>query len=296
MFGAVASATPPGVMALEADPCAGVLDVVIVDVAIGATAKPWVGGQALIAYDTTHLFFVGPMSGDPIFDLPIYFASNPVLGHIDLANGIAPGGGDTNGDVVLSRLVFLTLATPSPCPVADLVWFRSDPVFETRLSMEDGTPINPTLQSLNPLSITDGPTITPPADQSWALPLLAGCVIGGNPGFATATSPCGGAPVITWQRSDGELTLTAPYRYLDSPIIIEWTATDDCGNSASADQVIAVTGCLGDLNGDSVVNGADIAIILGFWGVTPLYLGDLNCDGLADGVDIALLLGNWGPC
>ncbi|MBX3355427.1 MAG: S8 family serine peptidase [Phycisphaeraceae bacterium] len=46
----------------------------------------------------------------------------------------------------------------------------------------------------------------------------------------------------------------------------------------------------GDLNGDGVVNGADLAILLGAWGTS---LGDLNGDGTTNGADIAILLGNW---
>ncbi|MBX3355119.1 MAG: choice-of-anchor B family protein [Phycisphaeraceae bacterium] len=47
----------------------------------------------------------------------------------------------------------------------------------------------------------------------------------------------------------------------------------------------------GDLNGDGVVNGADIALLLGNWGGSGT--GDLNGDGTVDGSDLAILLGNW---
>ncbi|MBX3356259.1 MAG: lamin tail domain-containing protein [Phycisphaeraceae bacterium] len=53
----------------------------------------------------------------------------------------------------------------------------------------------------------------------------------------------------------------------------------------------------GDANGDGVVNGADIAIVLGNWGScpggAPGCAGDLNGDGVVDGADIAFVLGNW---
>ncbi|MBX3354156.1 MAG: VCBS repeat-containing protein [Phycisphaeraceae bacterium] len=48
----------------------------------------------------------------------------------------------------------------------------------------------------------------------------------------------------------------------------------------------------GDVNGDQLVNGADIALILGNWGGTGE--GDLNCDEAVNGADIAIVLGNWG--
>jgi len=50
-----------------------------------------------------------------------------------------------------------------------------------------------------------------------------------------------------------------------------------------------------DLNGDGLVNGADLAIVLGQWGPCPGCPGDMNDDGVVDGADLALLLGNWAP-
>lgn len=49
----------------------------------------------------------------------------------------------------------------------------------------------------------------------------------------------------------------------------------------------------GDTNGDGVVDGVDIAIVLGAWGTCSGCAADLNGDGIVDGVDIALVLGNW---
>jgi hypothetical protein len=46
-----------------------------------------------------------------------------------------------------------------------------------------------------------------------------------------------------------------------------------------------------DLNGDGMVDGADLAILLGNWGGTGI--GDLNHDGIVNGADVALLLGSW---
>jgi hypothetical protein len=51
--------------------------------------------------------------------------------------------------------------------------------------------------------------------------------------------------------------------------------------------------CPGDFNGDGVVDGADLTILLGDWGGSA---ADLNGDGLVDGADLTILLGNWGIC
>ena len=48
-----------------------------------------------------------------------------------------------------------------------------------------------------------------------------------------------------------------------------------------------------DLNGDGVVNGADLAVLLSAWG-TESETADLSGDGAVDGVDLALMLAAWG--
>ena len=47
-----------------------------------------------------------------------------------------------------------------------------------------------------------------------------------------------------------------------------------------------------DLNGDGVVDGADLGLLLGAWGASGPT--DLNGDGVTDGADLGLLLGAWG--
>ncbi|MGA1630611.1 MAG: dockerin type I domain-containing protein, partial [Phycisphaerales bacterium] len=46
-----------------------------------------------------------------------------------------------------------------------------------------------------------------------------------------------------------------------------------------------------DLNGDGVVNGADLAILLSAWGGSGP--ADLDGDGAVTGADLAILLGAW---
>lgn len=49
----------------------------------------------------------------------------------------------------------------------------------------------------------------------------------------------------------------------------------------------------GDLNGDAVVDGADLGLLLGAFG-TADSTADLNDDGTVDGADLGLLLSVWG--
>lgn len=52
-------------------------------------------------------------------------------------------------------------------------------------------------------------------------------------------------------------------------------------------------GCLGDLNGDLIVNGSDLTILLGAWNQSG---ADLDGDGSTNGADLTILLGSWGAC
>jgi len=45
-----------------------------------------------------------------------------------------------------------------------------------------------------------------------------------------------------------------------------------------------------DFNGDGLVNGLDLGILLSAWGSAQ---GDINGDGLTDGADLGLVLGAW---
>lgn len=52
-----------------------------------------------------------------------------------------------------------------------------------------------------------------------------------------------------------------------------------------------------DLDGNGVVNGADLGILLGLWGVCPAEaacIADLNGDGVVNGADLGALLAAWG--
>ena len=73
----------------------------------------------------------------------------------------------------------------------------------------------------------------------------------------------------------------------DSVAIINTIAKIDLGS----------TPCPADLTGDGVVNGADLAALLGAWGpCSGSCPADLTGDGVVNGADLAALLGAWGNC
>jgi hypothetical protein len=56
----------------------------------------------------------------------------------------------------------------------------------------------------------------------------------------------------------------------------------------------AAPSCVGNLNGDSAVDGSDLGLLLGQWGGAGS--ADLDGNGLVNGADFGVLLAQWGPC
>lgn len=73
----------------------------------------------------------------------------------------------------------------------------------------------------------------------------------------------------------------------------DWTSPESLAAVELHMQVVT-KGPIGDLNGDLLVDGADLAIMLGFWGVCQgECIADLDGSGAVDGADLTLLLGGW---
>jgi hypothetical protein len=84
-------------------------------------------------------------------------------------------------------------------------------------------------------------------------------------------------------------------------------STEICGNVPDAisgqyediGKNILCTGCRGDVNNNGQVDGADVSIMLGYWGFSPIGVpvsADLDNSGVVDAADLAILLANWGVC
>ena len=53
--------------------------------------------------------------------------------------------------------------------------------------------------------------------------------------------------------------------------------------------------CLGDINGDGVVDVTDLLYVLALWGESG-GIADVNGDGIVDVLDLVVVLSAWGPC
>jgi hypothetical protein len=128
---------------------------------------------------------------------------------------------------------------------------------------------------------------------------------GFDPGFVQVAIESGGVlleeiPMYWVGNSIWRAELTAPGcgGLLDCRVIV----SDRVGNIGFGDVIahdFGVPEIPGDVNSDGIVDGEDLSIVLGYWGVCPSDLdcaADISGDGLVDGQDITVVLGYWGQC
>ena len=292
LAGIVASSSlaQSGVLELSTPRCADVGDEIVVDVRIAPNAPECVGMQAALTYDSSVLAFLGEAPGDLPFDLPIYFQHSLLGRKIDMAVGITPTNTPSFGGVVVKRLRFQIVAPAKTCIVNALVQFRRDKLVRNLLTNGDGVPIIPSVVSLNELNLGPAPEISVPAGITVVPP--DGSMSATTPVGNVLASGCGDGLAITFVRSDGKPSITAPCDRIDSPVAITWTVTDECGRSESGIQLITVGVGYADLDQDGIVNSGDLTIVLAGFGAGAQ--GDVNSDGIVDSQDIAIVLGAWG--
>ena len=195
--------------------------------------------------------------------------------------------------------------------------FTSDPGFDAL----PGTFVPGTRVGFNAVGgflAFEGAGLVAPASETLRVSFLSLAVTIGaepTPGFDLAVQPNGGFHRhvnFQIQTSDGappapgiyvlELAVysTDPAVEASEPLWIvfdfEQGAIAQAEAIAWVEQHLIGSACLGDLDGDGTVGGADLATLLGGWGACPGCPGDLDGDGSVGGADLAVLLGAWGPC
>ncbi|MFO0875297.1 MAG: FG-GAP-like repeat-containing protein [Phycisphaerales bacterium] len=66
------------------------------------------------------------------------------------------------------------------------------------------------------------------------------------------------------------------------------------GDEGTGVLTVTCNGCPADLDGNGIVNGADLGILLGQWGGAGS--ADLDGNGVVNGADLGALLASWGAC
>ena len=98
-----------------------------------------------------------------------------------------------------------------------------------------------------------------------------------------------GGAIFSWNQSVPEVLNTSFCG--NTPEDIDGAWNDGSGNSFDAS---CGGGPAGDLNGDEVIDGQDLTLLLADWNCTgPDCIADLNDDAVVDGQDLTQLLADW---
>lgn len=227
----------PEIELVPSDTCLGVGETqLIVEVNAQNLVTNNVGGQFFLEYDNALLDFVSIVPGDAPFTREVYIDVDEPAGEIDYAVGVPDGDGGTILPGTMARITFDVLG--EFCDVAGLVSFRPGAVPPSRLTDALGNDLGAaTLDLVAVTADTTPPSVTPPADLT--VNADAGlCTALVATGTASAIDSCS-AVTLTAERDDNPgLTLADPFPV--GTTSITWTATDECGNSASAVQLVTV--------------------------------------------------------
>ena len=99
-----------------------------------------------------------------------------------------------------------------------------------------------------------------------------------------------GGAILSWNQSNPVISGSSFCG--NAPEDIDGAWTDGSGNSF--DPTCGGSGPAGDLNGDLVVDGQDLTLLLADWGCSgPDCTADLNGDAVVNGQDLTQLLADW---
>ncbi|MBL9141040.1 MAG: hypothetical protein JNK53_04175 [Phycisphaerae bacterium] len=114
-----------------------------------------------------------------------------------------------------------------------------------------------------------------------------------------------GTPTVTVRHNGAQIWSAVDFGSFDLTLSIAPGDTLDFeahgiyyyGNTEIGVTITSESPCPADLNGDGVVAGADLGVLLSNWGpATPSTPGNLDGNGTVDGADLGALLASWGSC
>lgn len=126
-------------------------------------------------------------------------------------------------------------------------------------------------------------------------PVIAGTLFVGNTAqTGSLMNTVDSSPVLTAciGCDQGATSITGNWIDGGENCIVE-TCTDEDDNGVPDE---CGTPCPPDLDGNGMVDAADLGLMIARWGRCAGCVEDLTGDGLVDAADLGLLLGAWGPC
>jgi len=160
-----------------------------------------------------------------------------------------------------------------------------------------GAEVNGTFQSSSARASGGGTVFGPPNNLTLLDVFNRTFEIGGSPGIdgedGTHVYTLMNAPVGAYAFSVGASTKVNA----TLPEFVPSEAHPKASSSVVAILHAAAVSAIvpGDINGDGVVNGVDLALVLGSWGPCAGCPADINGDGTVSGLDLAIVLGAWSP-
>lgn len=112
--------------------------------------------------------------------------------------------------------------------------------------------------------------------------VLDGALDGDRDGVPDAIDACEGHPDLVDCNANGEP---------DGCDVVDGLSDD-----VNANGIPDECECIGDIDGDGVIDAADVALLVANWGAAVGGVLDLDGSGIVDGADVSLALGRWGPC
>ena len=193
-------------------------------------------------------------------------------------------------DLIVFGNAFFTTAAGPPCVQSiyaegGFVEVSSDGIGFVPVEGVEVDGLFPTLGYLDAEPFGDGPgtlesDFTRPVDPVHAPGMLAGM--------------CWSEVIEAYDGSGGGTPIDLAGTGLDAVRFVRFTVPVDAMFLPELDAVadVAAVGVSGDFDGDGLVDGADLTLLLGAWGdADPTF--DLDGDGVITGGDLSILLGSW---
>ena len=128
-------------------------------------------------------------------------------------------------------------------------------------------------------------------DAAWILPNASNLVLDRVVVCGSGPAPFSGQYTVAGEVVIDELCIDCD----ENGTTDAWEFLLGIAADADSDGVIDACECLGDLDLNGVVNGADLSSLFQAWGEAG-GSADLNGDGTVDGADLGILLLSWGIC